>query len=658
MALNSQRMPLHSLLSQKQLDFLIAFCCHRAVAPPTSKGGCGQGWGQRAVECLIINLLYHGEIADLVVGGCDGEEPGSCDRGTPAQELKSEDGSKDELNAESGDAAMPTDSDGKVLTEEKRGSEAAMVVGGDQAPVSTSTDTEEPTDSHSEPQESSEDIVAMGTADGDGSSSCAETSNPNLESQSGMGSSTSDTAGPEPKESEHVTGTLALASEASGSGEGSHVTTEEGDVTMEPEGKHSTPEAELVSEDMPTEQQQQQQEELQQQQEELQQQQQELQQQEEQQPTDLPFLPPLLKPQPLKMTVQSSAELVEAIKHLAQQQNPGTAVKAIISWVGGATAMDEKNQPKKLSKQLGYVSKKLAPGDYSDIPVYRPTGGGGSGGGGGSADSTLPYQSFIISSTVDSRLLCSTELPAELELQCVAKKVYEAVLVALLNTRPNLLEPALQPAFSEDVQHKREPTAAVSAAMLCQSLEGLLERSLQPQSDVDIIATLELWSQLNSLAPTREQEEKQSSTTKDDARPPLPPSVSGLPILSRKAVTLLLESLLSEHSQSAKVWQLGITLLHTVMREREANLASSRHHEILGDGCLLSRVLVKLFSSDEKLWSSSAIQSTVLAKFLEGLVPVKMPGACEEGWRGEEEEGERWGVHILLWVLVTVLKKR
>ena len=699
------------------------------------------------MECLLINLLYHGEIADLIVGvevgGANGEAPGSFDREAPTQDLKSEESAKENPNADSGDTARksenehtPTASEGEVLVavEEKSGSGASMKG----TVIATGSDKDKPTDSHSE---TSEDTV---TAEETDSSSCDETGNQNQESQSGIEPASSQNqdsqsgteptsnqnqesqsgiepassqnqdsqsgteptsnqnqesqSGIEPASSqnqdsqsgteptsnqnqESQSGIEPASSQNQDSQSGTEPTSnqnqesqsgiesdtaaakpqeydsmsnappagEEGHVTMEPEGKQTTPEAEPISCGTLTEQ--------------------ELQPQSEQQQTDLPYLdlpylPPVLAVKPLKMTVQSSAELaqvVEQIKHLAQHHTPGSSVKAVINWVGPATP-EEKPKPtskKKLSKQMGSVFKKFAPGDYSDIPVYRPTVGGDGGSGG--SNSTLPYQSFIISNTVDSRLLCNTEFPAELELQCVAKKVYEAVLVALLNTRPNLPDPSLHPPFleaMEDVQERHEHRVGMSTAMLCQSIEGLLVKCLQPQADIDIIAVLEMWSQLNSLAPRREQDEKSVAdreSTAEVARSPTVPHDIGLPILSRKAVTLLQENLLSEHFQSAKTWQLGVTLLHTAVREREANPTSPRHHELLGDVVTLSKVLVKLFSSGEKFWSSSATQSSVLVKFLEGLVPVKMPAAWEEGWRGVEDLR---GVHMLLWVVVTVLEKR
>ena len=63
MSLSGHRLTLRSLLTQEQLERLLAFCCQRIY------GNSGQGlegslqWGQRALQCLLINTLYHGEIA-------------------------------------------------------------------------------------------------------------------------------------------------------------------------------------------------------------------------------------------------------------------------------------------------------------------------------------------------------------------------------------------------------------------------------------------------------------------------------------------------------------------------------------------------------------------------------------------------------------------
>ena len=67
--LSGHKFALHSLLSQRQLDQLLTFCCQRSYS--YDGGGSGRGsleWSQRALQCLLINTLYHGEIAPHLKG--------------------------------------------------------------------------------------------------------------------------------------------------------------------------------------------------------------------------------------------------------------------------------------------------------------------------------------------------------------------------------------------------------------------------------------------------------------------------------------------------------------------------------------------------------------------------------------------------------------
>ncbi len=340
---------------------------------------------------------------------------------------------------------------------------------------------------------------------------------------------------------------------------------------------------------------------------------------------------------------------------------------------------------KKLSKH-SLAGTKYAPGDYSNIPVYFQKTGTSSGmeGASGGDATPLSYQSFIISNSVDARLQYSLELPAELSLQCMARTVYESVLVAVLNTRPL---PPLCPLLvglggekEEDVPLCPGPAKQSSAMMLCHSIEQLLERAIVPKSDVNIVSVLELWNELNSVVTEPLPEESGSGATapllgekpgtdievevrkkkeiylgdwrEDVSLSPL----AGLPICTQRAINLLLDTLLSPSpsssssspsssspsSSSSKTWRLGLVLLHTAVRHYSGR-------EIPVDWEKLLAVLVAVFSNG--VYTADA-QDEVVPSLLVDLIPAKVGRSKLDGMGREE----RTGIHLLLEVLISVLE--
>ena len=205
----------------------------------------------------------------------------------------------------------------------------------------------------------------------------------------------------------------------------------------------------------------------------------------------------------------------------------------------------------------------------------------------------LPYNSFIISNSIDYRIFSSHEISSELELQQLAKKVYESVLHSLLHARPtpdtiaDTLSGELSPVdekgdFLEGDEH--EGPFAVSTSMLTSAIEQLLEKARVPQSNLDLVSILEFCNDLNSLLPISSPPDPKEGATKQleppASAPSLPPRgvkptagskqestenqypFTVAPVCSRRILSLLLSCLSSTQNPSSKMWQVSISLLH------------------------------------------------------------------------------------------------
>lgn len=332
---------------------------------------------------------------------------------------------------------------------------------------------------------------------------------------------------------------------------------------------------------------------------------------------------------------------------------------------------------KKLSKH-SLAGTKYAPGDYSNIPMYPQRTDGSSDIEGGSGDGApLSYQSFIISNAVDARLSHSLELPAELTLQCMARTVYKSVLMAVLNSRPLQVgaPPYLGEGEKEESQRHDIPQELSSAAMLCHSIEQLLERAALVHSDIDIVSLLELWNELNSVieepvadtdepagnggcatAPLLGEEpgteteavQEKRNRFRGDRDDSSPTSLAGLPICTKKVMNLLLDILLSSSSptspssSSPKTWQLGVVLLHTAVKHHRGREVPVNWEKLLA-------VFVALFTTA----STAGIQDELVSSLLFELVPARVERNQLDGMDREV----RRGIHLLLEVLITVLEK-
>ena len=532
------------------------------------------------MECLVVNLLYHGEIAghDEEEGEkeeviADSEQSGE-EETVPYLELKSE---EEENKQENGEENSKSEQDGDQTTSQKE-------------PIS------EPTPS------SPEDISILGSVSQSQGASETEVKGHDNNPVVILGEESTDSVVQPPSEGEDnstIPGAEAITPVDKDSTLPTHIS--EGADSLPPEAKPPSDE------------------------------------EDKEQPGDVPyhfseFPPPPPGTHTVNLKLKKPEHLLKTLKtFFSKKENQGT--KKIIFQID--PELQEKPM-KKLSKH-SLQGKKFAPGDYSDIPVLPQKPGEVVS----SADSTqLPYQSFIISNTIDSRLLHSTELPAELALQCTARKVYESVLVALMNARP--IPPGDLGVKGEEMSPDQEPNAS-SGEMLCKSIEQLLEKAMSPQSNIDLVSVLEFWNELNSVS--------ESSGRRGDGNKMTPPlaekkerlNTCGLPLCSKHMLQLLLDNLLAPSPPCSRMWQLGLSLIHTAVGQSQGYTVDSDQ---------LLDVLVKLFSGGEQVSGTDSIQASSVSTFLVDLVPLCVGRSGLDGMGREE----RLGVHLLLEVLITVLE--
>ena len=602
MVLSGHKFALHSLLSQRQLDQLVTFCCQQ----PYNGGGSGGGsleWGQRALQCLLINTLYHGEIAPHL-------------KVLVETEKKEEEGTKGGKHSGAG-VHDGEDSSGRVSPNYEFQTPQDVVPVFSQKETDTQVQGEDP-EQNDKPQPS--DTKIESTEGTTAFSAKAETS-PKISEISDTKSVAikgEDIMPPPPKTEESLTTSPAM-----------------GAWTPKAEPMESFESFKPFPQPL--------------------------------QPPFNPLLPGL--PSHTMIVHKAQDMLTQHLTNEAKHLPPGTQVSAVIKIVGSPPDAKFPVHLKKLSKH-SLMGKKYAAGDYTEVPVYKSLPE--------SVDPQLPYQTFIISNTVEHRLQSKVELPVELELQWLAKKVYESVLLALLHARPSPPLPLLgvTPGAvetgedgSEAVEVGAEPgSISASAAMLCSAIETLLESVVTSESNINPVAVLELWNVLNSLLPANNVHplakphkpplQEPSSTILDtgDTQPtseqhttPLKENVketakkenlSGLPIYSIRALSLMLDILLMSSSPpSAGMWQLAISLLHTTLRHMSATVTGGSADV---DASKLMKVLVRLFlcASDTGGIQPSAVTATLLE-----LAPMRLAGHEEER-----------GVCLLLEVLVTLLE--
>ena len=251
---------------------------------------------------------------------------------------------------------------------------------------------------------------------------------------------------------------------------------------------------------------------------------------------------------------------------------------------------------------------------------------------------SLLYVSFIISNTVETRLLCSCQLSPELQLQAFSQAVYESILSSLINARPRGSK-TLTPLVVGEVLRLGKHPFEKTITFLLNSIEHLLEQAREPHSNIDLVATLQFWEELSCLFPA----EKSVFTNIGNSEERLffPVNKDFVPPLSSKVVVImLLESLLDTSSKSSKLWQLSICLMHTSLIELVIRAPEGWEGDILVQ-VKLRQVLLKMFSIP---FTAQDIDKETVEAFLRCV--------CSIPFRNRQNDGMWNGSNFLLDILI------
>ena len=586
-ALTSWSYPLHSLITQEQINSLISFSCqHVTSAPPSSSSGKTPGsleWGQRAVQCLLIDILHHGEIKPYF-------------------------------------ESMNKSFNSKMDVREKMTTSST-------SPDKSATDAEDK-DEDKLPSHDEQELKRMGQMFDKAPLefpqillSCGEVEIP-LNRRTWKGRK-----GLEVLKKQREKEKKKLQ-EAKKKGEGAATTTttksavaipeesEEGAVPAAKDGEATTQAG-------------------------------------------------------AKLTVSVTKKVEKPTLEQEAEDNKVVKVKDPES-VGGISVSDLKR----------YLRQTYLQGDFEHMVDFPPPEKHSYG---LAMHNPLPpsltpspYISYIISNCIDYRVLSSLEISAELELQLLAKKVYESVLHSLLHSRPTpdpvaeALSGELSPEEEKGMFLESDESGpfTASTSMLTLAIEQLLEKALTPQSNLDLVSVLEFCNDLNSLLPVsspllpKRLKYGKDLGGKQSSEPSLPPrgvqltikNKQGMPdsdyaftvppVCSREILSLLLNCLANTQTPSSKMWQIGLSVLHTSLRYLWYFVAEKKGAIDVDYDKLLS-VFVKLFSSR---MDSVELCEANLTQLLTDIVVIKL----ERG----HGKGAWYGIGLLLELLISILDKR
>ena len=347
---------------------------------------------------------------------------------------------------------------------------------------------------------------------------------------------------------------------------------------------------------------------------------------------------------------------------------------------------------KKLTKHL-VKSSKYAPGDYTEVPMLRPLPATPPNSG-----SVNPYHGYLISSTVDHRLLHSLELPAELALQGVAMTQYEAVLRAVVAAGPPTEGRGEGEVVSPPGEGAGERGGEGGLEEVCEFVQKCLKELLSSltglRSSVELVTLLQFWSELNGLLqpqPTPGRVGPGGSVAENSPQEPL---LSGVECFcSRDLLVALMECLCHDHTPSSSAhsshahsrddatWQIGLSLILQLI----CHLSTPHTPSTLPlHPSQLSRFLRTYFLSIKDN-DEVGVSKGVASELIQRLVFLRLVGCAEgdgvtrgsgggvmNGSGGESGDGVTrrsggggdvtsegvGGVHVLLQLLVELLEER
>ena len=263
----------------------------------------------------------------------------------------------------------------------------------------------------------------------------------------------------------------------------------------------------------------------------------------------------------------------------------------------------------------------------------------------------FPYSSYVISNTVESRLSCSLELTAELELQCMARKVYESVLWSISCSRPHsVCEPPKEckHALSCFGESSTPFHQSLTCMMLSQSIEHILEQ-ISCENTASLMALLELWVRLNCLGfvtnrgPVTEMRPLGAKYSDENAHFHI------WLVISWRALNLLFDRILDAAVIDSRLSNLVFSLLTLVLKGLQSVSSSSPFRT---KSQTFTAVLVKLLSQES---NSSDLDTTASAQHAEIGDFLKL-FIMNVSISFTDTEDDVLGLHILLQVLVELLE--
>lgn len=265
---------------------------------------------------------------------------------------------------------------------------------------------------------------------------------------------------------------------------------------------------------------------------------------------------------------------------------------------------------------------------------------------------SIPYNTFIISNTLEFRKRTTPESVAELHLQKVARAIYGSVLLALVHAKP--LNPSrasedreldhevdvdevsiLKDQFIQGLESSDVHVFPETLSMLIRSIEELLKQATahhQLLNETDIIAVLSLWHKCNAVL-SKEQEPLVPSTKKKLDKKSVDQHVIYL-VTSESCFYTLVDFLLTQTFLSPAVWQAGLVCI----------LGNLRSKLVIGYEKVLE-LLVKFFQC-----SPSTVDPGLAQKLTAAVLPLNLHSSS----RGATLSGGC----VLLDVLITVLHNR
>ena len=261
---------------------------------------------------------------------------------------------------------------------------------------------------------------------------------------------------------------------------------------------------------------------------------------------------------------------------------------------------------------------------------------------------TIPYNTFIISNTLEYRNRTNPESVAELHLQKVARAIYGSVLLALVHAKPlaqqeehdpDQIEEGAETSILKDKFLQRQSSCDMlifpeTLSMLVSSIEELLKKAAayhQLLNETDILAVLSLWHRCNAVLTGRS---KPPSTSGEEKSKKRTEHKVVYVVTSETCFYILVDFLLAQTSISPAVWQTALICILGNLRSK----CTLEYDQLL-------ELLVKFFLS-----TSSAVDHGLVQRIMATLLPLSLHSARHEDTLS--------GACLLLEILVATLQKR